>query len=38
MADTRAIESEQFRATLLQLSLAANSPSERANALTRLEN
>ena len=36
MADSRATESEQFRATLLQLSLAANSPSERANALTRL--
>ena len=29
-------ESEQFRATLLQLSLAADTPSERANALTRL--
>ena len=37
VADSRATESEQFRATLLQLSLAANSPSERANALTRLE-
>lgn len=36
-ADSRATESEQFRATLLQLSLATNSPSERANALTRLE-
>ena len=36
VADSRATESEQFRATLLQLSLAANSPSERANALTRL--
>ena len=37
VADSRATESEQFRATLLQLSLAASSPSERANALTRLE-
>ena len=37
VADSRATESEQFRATLLQLSVAANSPSERANALTRLE-
>ena len=37
VADSRATESEQFRAALLQLSLAANSPSERANALTRLE-
>ena len=36
VADSRATESEQFRATLLQLSLAANSPSERANSLTRL--
>ena len=36
VADSRATESEQFRATLLQFSLAANSPSERANALTRL--
>ena len=36
VADARATESEQFRATLLQLSLAASSPSERANALTRL--
>jgi cytochrome c-type biogenesis protein CcmH/NrfG len=36
VADSRATESEQFRAALLQLSLAANSPSERANALTRL--
>ena len=36
VADSRATENEQFRATLLQLSLAANSPSERANALTRL--
>ena len=36
VADSRATESEQFRATLLQLSLAANNPSERANALTRL--
>jgi cytochrome c-type biogenesis protein CcmH/NrfG len=36
VADSRATVSEQFRATLLQLSLAANSPSERANALTRL--
>jgi cytochrome c-type biogenesis protein CcmH/NrfG len=36
-ADSRATESEQFRAALLQLALAANSPSERANALTRLE-
>ncbi len=36
VADSRATESEQFRATLLQLSLAASSPSERANALTRL--
>ncbi len=34
--DSRATESEQFRAALLQFSLAANSPSERANALTRL--
>ena len=33
VADSRATESEQFRAALLQLSLAANSPSERANAL-----
>ena len=38
VADSRATESEQFRAALLQLSLAASSPSERANALTRLEN
>ena len=37
VADSRATESEQFRAALLQLSLAANSPTERANALTRLE-
>ncbi|MFZ0915496.1 MAG: hypothetical protein WAN04_01255, partial [Candidatus Udaeobacter sp.] len=37
VADSRATESEQFRAALLQFSLAANSPSERANALTRLE-
>ncbi|HEX4708579.1 MAG TPA: hypothetical protein VH229_12710, partial [Candidatus Udaeobacter sp.] len=37
VADSRATESEQFRAALLQLSLAANSPSERANALARLE-
>jgi len=36
VADTRATQSEQFRATLLQLSLAANSPSARANALARL--
>ena len=36
VADSRATESEQFRAALLQLSLAANTPSERANALTRL--
>ena len=36
VADSRATESEQFRATLLQLSLAANSPSERAKAVTRL--
>ena len=36
VADSRATESEQFRAALLQLSLAASSPSERANALTRL--
>ena len=36
MADSHATESEQFRATLLQLSLAANSASDRANALTRL--
>jgi hypothetical protein len=37
VADSRATESEQFRAALLQFSLAANTPSERANALTRLE-
>ena len=37
VADSRATESEQFRAALLQFALAANSPSERANALTRLE-
>jgi hypothetical protein len=37
VADSRATESEQFRAALLQLALAANSPSERANALTSLE-
>src|SRR4029077_8190221 len=37
VADSRATESEQFRAALLQLALAANSPSERANAVTRLE-
>ena len=37
VTDSRATESEQFRAALLQLALAANSPSERANALTRLE-
>jgi hypothetical protein len=36
-ADSRATESEQFRAALLQLALATNSPSERANALARLE-
>ena len=36
VADSRATESEQFRATLLQLSLADSSPSERTNALTRL--
>ena len=36
VTDSRATESEQFRAALLQLSLAAYSPSERANALTRL--
>src|SRR6476661_454634 len=36
VADSRATESEQFRAALLQLALAANSPSERANALIRL--
>ena len=36
VADSHATESEQFRATLLQLSLAANGPSDRANALTRL--
>ena len=36
VADSRATESEQFRAALLQLSLADISPSERANALTRL--
>src|SRR4029077_728042 len=36
VVDSRATESEQFRATLLQLALAANSPRERANALTRL--
>ena len=37
VADSRATESEQFRAALLQLTLAATNPSERANALTRLE-
>ena len=37
VADSRATEGEQFRAALLQLSLAANNPSERANALTRLQ-
>jgi len=37
VVDSRATESEQFRATLLQLALAANSPSERTNALARLE-
>ena len=36
VADSRATESEQFRATLLQLSLTAITPSERANAVTRL--
>src|SRR4029077_172244 len=36
VADSRATESEQFRTALLQPSLAANSPSERENALTRL--
>ena len=37
VADSRATESEQFRAALLQLALEANSLSERANALKRLE-
>ena len=36
VADSRATENEQFRAALLQVSLSANSPSERASALTRL--
>jgi len=36
VADSRATEGEQFRAALLQLSLAANNPGERATALTRL--
>src|SRR4029077_5499503 len=36
VADSHATENEQLQATLLQLSLATNNPSERANALTRL--
>src|SRR6266568_1083969 len=37
VADPRATESEQFRATLLQVALARDNQTERANALTRLK-
>jgi hypothetical protein len=37
VADPRATESEQFRATLLQLALAVGNQTERTNALTRLK-
>jgi hypothetical protein len=37
VADPRATESEQFRATLLQFALAGDNQTERANALTRLK-
>jgi hypothetical protein len=37
VADPRAMESEQFRATLLQFALAGDNQTERANALTRLK-
>ncbi len=37
VADSRATESEQFRATLLQFALAGDNQTERASALTRLK-
>lgn len=37
VADPRATESQQFRATLLQVVLAGDNPTERTNALTRLK-
>lgn len=37
MADQRTTESQQLRATLLQLALAEDNQSERTNALTRLK-
>jgi thioredoxin-like negative regulator of GroEL len=37
VADPRATKSEQFRATLLQVALAGDNQTERANALTRLK-
>src|SRR5919106_5314130 len=37
VADPRATESQQFRATLLQVVLAGDNPTEKTNALTRLK-
>jgi hypothetical protein len=37
VADSRTTATEQFRATLLQLALAGDNQTERANALTRLK-
>jgi hypothetical protein len=37
VTDPRATESDQFRATLLQLALAGDNQTERTNALTRLK-
>jgi hypothetical protein len=37
VADSRSTESEQFRATLLQLALTGNNQTERANAVARLK-
>src|SRR5919106_1197402 len=37
VADPRATESQQFRATLLQVVLAGDNPTERTSALTRLK-
>jgi len=37
VADPRTTESERFRATLLELALAGDNQTERANALTRLK-
>jgi hypothetical protein len=37
VADSRTTESEQFRATLLQLALTGNNQTERANAVARLK-